>query len=672
MATFQLKFNTTTGLEPQLEFIGAEDPNGFTPRGGTVWTIAGPQVSFNSGGPQLLNSTYYVYGSGFDVALNPFPSEGTITAIFHVIPNDGEAAPADPADVFASYVFSIITGLNIAAAAFAQAVAAGTVRDLLTAGDDVFRGGSTLSPQFLLPAFVTAGAGADTIYGSGTRDTLFGETGDDLILLPDDGVQIVNLLDGSTLDGAAGDDTLTGGKYTDFLAGGDGVDRLSGGRGNDTLNGGAERDILRGGAGDDLLIVSTGEVEAGEILDGGAGNDWLAAFADAGTTLDLTDAQITGLERLEINGALLLTRAQLAGFSRLDVAGLATLSLSDAGFTDLTGAAWYGYSANSRLTLLGSAGRDVIVGRDSADIAPSLAGYASYSANDSIFGQDGNDVLNGGSGNDTLFGEAGNDLLRGDGGIDALDGGAGADTLDSGSNPTPPFSFQNDVLTGGAGNDSYVVRHFNVTIVEAAGGGIDTLVAYAAWTLPAEIENLRIGIATAMNGFGNALANVMTGNAAANALSGAGGHDTLLGLAGADVLAGGEGNDLLDGGEGNDRLVGGAGADRLTGGAGADLFVFDAVADTPVAARDVVQDFEAGLDRLDFRGFDGNDLAAGLQSLTFIGSAAFSAGTPGQLRVQAVNATSCLVLINTDNDTATEAMFTLRGAPSLTAGDLLL
>lgn len=75
-------------------------------------------------------------------------------------------------------------------------------------------------------------------------------------------------------------------------------------------------------------------------------------------------------------------------------------------------------------------------------------------------------------------------------------------------------------------------------------------------------------------------------------------NDRLDGGAGNDVLRGQGGNDVLAGGAGDDRLIGGAGADWLVGGAGADVFVFEAD-----GARDTVEDFELGVDRLDVSGW---------------------------------------------------------------------
>jgi serralysin len=72
----------------------------------------------------------------------------------------------------------------------------------------------------------------------------------------------------------------------------------------------------------------------------------------------------------------------------------------------------------------------------------------------------------------------------------------------------------------------------------------------------------------AIDGTGNALANILAGNGAAN------------------VLRGLDGADTLNGGNGNDSLYGGLGNDVLTGGGNSDGFYFDTALD---AANNVDQ-----------------------------------------------------------------------------------
>jgi Ca2+-binding RTX toxin-like protein len=153
--------------------------------------------------------------------------------------------------------------------------------------------------------------------------------------------------------------------------------------------------------------------------------------------------------------------------------------------------------------------------------------------------------------------------LIGGAGADTLTGGIGADTLTGGGGA--------DVLTGGAGDDTYIISSKS-TIVEAVGGGHDTVVSSASGiTLAANVEDLVITAPSGAYGSGNGLDNRITGGV------------------GGDHLGGGGGADTISGGGGGDVITGGAGADLLTGGAGADIFVF-----TKGAGADVITDFGAG------------------------------------------------------------------------------
>lgn len=80
-----------------------------------------------------------------------------------------------------------------------------------------------------------------------------------------------------------------------------------------------------------------------------------------------------------------------------------------------------------------------------------------------------------------------------------------------------------------------------------------------------------------------------------------GGDDVLAGGGGEDLLEGGEGDDLLEGGAGRDELRGGPGADRLDGGPGQDLLRAGPGEDTylfgPGGGHDRIEE-EGGEDRL--------------------------------------------------------------------------
>src|SRR6185312_12159895 len=98
---------------------------------------------------------------------------------------------------------------------------------------------------------------------------------------------------------------------------------------------------------------------------------------------------------------------------------------------------------------------------------------------------------------------------------------------------------------------------------ELANAGTDTVESRVTHILAANVENLTLTGAAAINGTGNDLANMIVGNAAAN------------------ILSGGLGNDTLDGGKG---------ADRLTGGDGSDHFLHHSLAD----GKDTIADFHTG------------------------------------------------------------------------------
>ena len=92
-----------------------------------------------------------------------------------------------------------------------------------------------------------------------------------------------------------------------------------------------------------------------------------------------------------------------------------------------------------------------------------------------------------------------------------------------------------DSLTGGAGNDTYVVDNAADLVTENLAEGTDLVQSSVTHTLAANVENLTLTGVAAINGTGNAGVNVITGNAAANVLDGAAGADSLLGGAGNDT-----------------------------------------------------------------------------------------------------------------------------------------
>src|SRR5262249_3575435 len=149
-------------------------------------------------------------------------------------------------------------------------------------------------------------------------------------------------------------------------------------------------------------------------------------------------------------------------------------------------------------------------------------------------------------------------------------------------------------MTGGTGDDTYIVDNAGDQVIEAAGEGSDIVYAVVDWTMTAgqEIESLRA-----------------YGTAATSGVS----------------LTGNEFNNSLIGGSGNDTLDGGAGNDTLNGGAGNDTFVFDSA--LGLSNVDTVADFNDATDtiQLDHTVFSG--LALGqLSASAFATGAATGAG----------------------------------------------
>ncbi|HEY5724035.1 MAG TPA: CARDB domain-containing protein [Allosphingosinicella sp.] len=305
--------------------------------------------------------------------------------------------------------------------------------------------------------------------------------------------------------------------------------------------------------------------------------------------------------------------------------------------------------------LFGLEGNDLLIGSTRNDLLDGGPG------NDTLDGRTGADIMNGGLGHDTYYVDnLGDQILDGDVGNDhvyssvsftlgsnldyltltgsiaingtgnalnnILTGNAAANILDGGLGA--------DAMNGGAGNDVYFVDNGSDRITENAGGGTDTVRSLISYVLGAELENLVLIGAAAINGTGNALANAITGNAAANRLDGGAGADTIAGglgndiyvvdnisdllsdtggtdtalasvsftlaptidnltLTGADavngtgnalwnIMIGNGAANMLDGGAGNDRLDGGLGADQLIGSAGHDTYFVDNLGDVVV------------------------------------------------------------------------------------------
>ena len=416
--------------------------------------------------------------------------------------------------------------------------------------------------------------------------------------------------------------------------------------GNDSFaDAGAYDDTVSTYAGDDVLKTSGGR----DSFDGGIGTDTL--------TIDWGDATEDAF--VNIASAYVNTGTGFADSTR-------RVSFTD--IEKLVVQLGSGADSAEGSTMInefhGGAGNDTLNG---------------YNQNDQLYGDADNDRLDGGTGTDTMVGGTGDDTYvvdnagdtvtevagegtdtvetalaapatlaanvenltytgtasfagTGNGLANTITGGAADDTLDGGTGA--------DTLKGLGGNDTYIVDNRGDRVNESIGAGTDKVnTTLAAYTLTANVENLKYTGTDDFSGTGNGLANVLAGAAGNDRLDGRAGGDTMLGGAGSDIyivdnardkvseaggggandlvktsvnfalgsglenltllgrgnlkgtgndagnditgntghnlLNGKGGGDLLLGNGGNDTLDGGAGRDVMKGGAGDDLFFVD-------------------------------------------------------------------------------------------------
>lgn len=391
--------------------------------------------------------------------------------------------------------------------------------------------------------------------------------------------------------GTPGDDgdTIIGNGGDDLLDGGGGDDVLYGGGGANTVIGGAGADTLNPGNPDPL-----GNLD--DRLEGGSGDDVYLLYA-AAQAVELADDGIDSALLLHENGVLPdnVENGQLIG--HVVASGNA---LDNA--------------------LIGNAVNNVLNGLD---------------GNDSLSGLDGADTLSGAAGADTLAGGGAADTLVGQGGNDVLNGGAGADSM-----------------MGGANSDRYTVDDAGDVVIEDAVTGVDVVSSFVDWTLGENVGQRNL-LGSALNGFGNGLANRIAGNAMDNPLIGFSGNDVLLG------------------GDGADTLVGGPEKDAMTGGAGADRFLFNATSE----GVDRVADFAPGQDVLAMAAANFVGLPAGaLAAAHFVAHAANTATAAAGVPQFIYNIAAGALFFDADGlgGAAALRLAVLTGAPALSAADIVL
>ncbi|CAN5190545.1 hypothetical protein BH10PSE4_BH10PSE4_11110 [soil metagenome] len=384
------------------------------------------------------------------------------------------------------------------------------------------------------------GQGADTLVGGGGDDQLIGGEGSDTAVYAGQRSRYVVFADGA--GGLVVVDSLLGGEGVDHLAG---IEQLTFADGSFSANAIAQGASLSGSAANDVIIAATGD----DTLDGGAGDDTL--IGGLGNDVYYVDSlgdhvvEVAGEGYDEIRTSVSLALASDVDVEQLTLLGAANLTLTgnalanklvgNDGANTLNG----GTGAD---TLVGGKGNDVYLVDNVGEVVTELLNQGTDTVRTSLSAyQLGANIENLTFTGTGAFYGIGNELSN------VITGGAGVDTL-----------------VGGAGADTYVIINGKTQIIEAAGGGIDTVVATVTHVLADNVENLKIfGTGSGgvrLTGVGNELANTITGTITDQVIIGMGGDDTLIGGGGSDefVFAPGSGHDVI-----NDFTVGaGVGGDK--------------------------------------------------------------------------------------------------------------
>ncbi len=426
--------------------------------------------------------------------------------------------------------------------------------DVLRGGDggDVMIGdnGAVLRDPALASSLITRNRGiverSITLYDLGDSpqpntsgaDLMLGQAGSDVML------------------GQRGDDVLQGGQDGDYAEGGPGTDLVEGNDGDDDLVGGSSTPL--NGA-----TPTVGQLDAGDLLYGGAGDD--VALGDNGlvTRVAPYDSRTFRVGSL---GAVEARRS------------VAAYDLGDGSVPPV----------GSRVI----SGDDQVSGGSGVDL---------------LLGQDGSDVLTGNAGDDYVEGNGGNDFLYGDrtlpvaltdagrslitpGRPDRSDepnadvAGVEQDDLIGGST-LPGFRDGSDVVHGDGGADyelgdnGQVVRDIvrvsapQSPLTEAAAAGLTDLTnrLYAKRYAPGSTEGAFVRHGTSPT----TPTRFCTTAQATCEIGRAFGNDALFGDGGDDTAYGQDGNDVLWGNDGDDDLYGELGDDTIDGGNGRDAIVGD-------------------------------------------------------------------------------------------------
>ena len=418
---------------------------------------------------------------------------------------------------------------------------------------------------------------------------------------------VISVADSAATQGTSGNDTFVGTAGGDlFLLQQGGDDNVSGGPGNDGFYFGAA-------------------LSAGDVVDGGAGNDDQVALQADYSGLVINAANFAGVE----------TFALLGG--------------ADTRF-GAPGTSLYHYD----LITSGSFGRNIIVNANGLSSSESFTfnGSAEVTGSFTFYGGFGAETLTGGQGSDGFY--------FGPGRFNPLD------SVNGGSGPDDQLGLRGD----------YTID-FNSAGYASALANIDTI------ALLSDLDPHFAQIGDGEFDYHLVLADSMLADGRTMTISGGGlgatetmDVDGSLESSAALRLIAGAADDVLRGGGGADIIFGGRGADSLSGGGGADQFIYTNALDSTPTSSDQILDFTHGIDTLSLSGIDANSLVAENQAFTFIGDAAFSgagASSAGELRaVQTGSVWQVTGDVNGDGVADFGVFLTMTSGQSLSSSDMLI
>ena len=445
--------------------------------------------------------------------------------------------------------------------------------------------------------------------------------------------QSFNLLDGTdtltatsfddTINAGAGDDIVRALGGNDTVNGGDGNDSLIGGAGNDTINGDAGNDIiygglgadqLSGGAGDDIFVLlgttdanqyqqsdidaprglsafnissvidlselngrTVSDVQSGETISGGGGNDTLIVFGN----IDLSQVSIDpAITTLIINSDVTLTSQQASSLSTIIGApntgtvpiirvilnpdetsssfDIPAIGTSNTQQTQIN--LNIAQNVTATTTNLDNFNRDFASVTGEGSINFMVAALGSGSITSPVI--DSRISLQHNNADANLLDVAQGQVLNfASNAVNALGGVTFGDI--NGVN-TLNLTNGGDIINLAADNDNLTINSLSGDDTITTGAGVDIINSGAGNDTINSGDN--DDVITASNGD-----DTVNGGAGDDTINGGSGNDTLSGAAGNDIIFGDDGNDTIDGGDGVDKITVSSGDNILSGNAGDDI-----------------------------------------------------------------------------------------------------